>query len=145
MPPTKTFFRYQTTSAHLYIVDMRINVAFFTFMFAVLYDLFTLFVFVCVQCCPAHIVLCFCLVFFVLCTVNLLPVSLDFPFFIAPSVFSNVHFKLTSDKSLYYRKSLLTKEFCFCHLPKMYNISIFTIQNKNKALKTLFCFNPINN
>ena len=90
----------------------------------------------------------YCVVFlfgFLRLVYPLLPVSLDCPFFIAPSVFSNVYFILTSYKSLYYRKSLLIKEFCFCHLPKMYNISIFTIQNKNKALKTLLCFNPINN
>ena len=88
-----------------------------------------------------HILCCvFGLFVVVLCLVYpMLPVSLDCPFVITPSVFSNIYFILTSNKSLYYRQSLLTKEFCFCHLPKMYNISIFTIHNKNKALKiTLF-------
>ena len=50
--------------------------------------LLTLFVFVCVQWCTTHIVLCLCFVLFVL-----LPVSLDCPFFISPSVFSNVYFQ----------------------------------------------------
>jgi hypothetical protein len=45
--------------------------------------LFTLFVFVCVLCCPTHIVLWFYFVF--------LPVSLDCPFLVVPSVFSNVY------------------------------------------------------
>ena len=52
--------------------------------------LFTLFVFSCVFWYPAHIVLCF-FVLFVLCLVySMLPVSLDFPFLVAPSVFYNV-------------------------------------------------------
>ena len=41
--------------------------------------LFTLFVFACAQWCPTHIVLCFCLFVFVLCTL------------FAPSIFSNVN------------------------------------------------------
>ena len=52
--------------------------------------LFTLSVFVCVEWCPTHIVLCFsfaCLLF----VYPLLPVSLDCPFFIVPSVFSSVY------------------------------------------------------
>ena len=52
--------------------------------------LFTLFVFVCVQWCPTHIVLCFCLAFLRL-VYPMLPVSLDCPFLIAPSVFSYIY------------------------------------------------------
>jgi hypothetical protein len=52
--------------------------------------LFTLFVFVCIEWCPTPIVLCFCFVFLHLVYPKL-PVSLDCPFFYAPSVFSNVH------------------------------------------------------
>ena len=52
--------------------------------------LFTLFVFVCVQWCSTHIILWLC--FVCLCLVYpILPVSLDSPFTIAPSVFSNVY------------------------------------------------------
>ena len=52
--------------------------------------LLTLFVLVCVQWCPTHIVLCFCLVFPPL-VYPMLPVSLDCPLLTAPSVFSNVY------------------------------------------------------
>jgi len=52
--------------------------------------LFTLFVFVYVKWCPTHIVLCFCFHFLRL-VYPMLPVSLDCPFLIAPSVFSNVY------------------------------------------------------
>jgi hypothetical protein len=55
--------------------------------------LFTLFVFVCVQWCPTHIVLCFCLVFHHLVCLILL-VSLDCPFLVAPSVFFNDYFQM---------------------------------------------------
>ena len=51
--------------------------------------LFTLFVFVCVYCCPTHIVLCVCFVCFSL-VYPMLPVSLDCLFSVASSVFSNV-------------------------------------------------------
>ena len=44
--------------------------------------LLTLFVFVCVQWCPTHIVLCFCFVFLRL-VYPMLPVSLDCPFLIS--------------------------------------------------------------
>ena len=47
--------------------------------------LFSLFVFVCAWWCSTHIVLCFCL-----CSSSL-PVSLDCPFLIAPSAFSNAY------------------------------------------------------
>jgi hypothetical protein len=50
--------------------------------------LFKLFVFASVELCPLHIVLCFCFVFLVY---TMLPVSLDCPFLIAPSVFSSVN------------------------------------------------------
>ena len=53
--------------------------------------LFTLFVFVCIQWCPTHIVLGLCVVVFVLCLLYpILPVSLDCLFLIALSVFFNV-------------------------------------------------------
>ena len=52
--------------------------------------LFTLCVLVCAQCCPTHIVLCFCFVLLSL-VYHMLPVSLDCPFVIVPSVFSNVY------------------------------------------------------
>jgi hypothetical protein len=58
--------------------------------------LFTLFVFVCVKWYSTHIDLCFSFVFlrFVYHT---LPVSLDCPFLIAPSVFSNVYLSVSLD------------------------------------------------
>ena len=52
--------------------------------------LFTLFVFILVWWCPTHIVLCFCFVLLRL-VYPMLSVSLDCPFLIAPSVFSNVY------------------------------------------------------
>ena len=52
--------------------------------------LFTLFMFVYLQWCPTHIVLCFCFVFLRL-LYPMFPVSLDCPFVIATSVFSNVY------------------------------------------------------
>ena len=52
--------------------------------------LLTLFVFACAQCCPTHIVLCFCFVCLRL-VYPMLPVSLDCSFLIDPSVFSNVY------------------------------------------------------
>jgi hypothetical protein len=57
------------------------------------HTLLTLFVFVYVLWCPTHIVLCFCLVFLSL-VYPMLPVSLDCPLLIAPSVFSNVYFPM---------------------------------------------------
>ena len=58
--------------------------------------LFTLFVFVCVQWCLTHIVLCSNFVCLRL-VYPMLPVSLECPFVIVPSVFSNVYFKLDFD------------------------------------------------
>ena len=55
--------------------------------------LFMLFMFVCVQWCPTHIVLCFRFVFLRL-VYPMLPVSVDCQFLTAPSVFSNVYFAL---------------------------------------------------
>jgi hypothetical protein len=55
--------------------------------------LFMLFVFACALWCPTHIVLCVCFVFLRL-VYPMLPVSLDCPFLIAPSVFSNVYFQI---------------------------------------------------
>ena len=60
--------------------------------------LFTLFVFVCIQWCPTHIVLCFCFVF-LRGVYPKMSVSLDGPFLFAPSIFSNVdvtHFTFIS-------------------------------------------------
>jgi len=51
---------------------------------------FTLFVFVTMCWCPAHVVLCFCFVFLRL-VCSMLPEYLDCPFSIAPSVFSNIY------------------------------------------------------
>ena len=53
--------------------------------------LFTLFMIDCAQWCPTHIVLCF---FFVCLRLvyPMLPISLDCPFLIVPSVFSNVYY-----------------------------------------------------
>ena len=51
--------------------------------------LFTLFVFVCAQWCPIHIVLYFCFLFRLVYPV--LPVFLGCPFLFATSVFSNVY------------------------------------------------------
>ena len=52
--------------------------------------LFTLYVFVYVYWCPTHNVVCFCFVCLRL-VYPMLPVSLDCPFVIAPSVFSNLY------------------------------------------------------
>ena len=52
--------------------------------------LFTLFLFVCVQWCPIHIVLCFSFACLRL-VYPVLPIFLDCPFLIALSVFSNVY------------------------------------------------------
>ena len=49
----------------------------------------TLFVAVCIKCCPTHIVLCSCFIFLRF-VYHVLPVSLDCPFLIA-SVFPNVY------------------------------------------------------
>ena len=54
------------------------------------YAIFMLFVFVCVQWCPTNILLCFCFVCVPLVYPKL-PVSLDCPFLIVPSIFSNVY------------------------------------------------------
>ena len=70
------------------------NDAWLIFTFSCLYEdscLITLFVFVFLCWCPTHIVLCFYFVFLRL-VYPMLPVSLDCPFLITPSVFSNVHF-----------------------------------------------------
>jgi len=55
----------------------------------VLFTLFCLFVFACAQCCLTNIVLFYCLVYLRL-VCHVLSVSLDCPFSVAPSVFSNV-------------------------------------------------------
>jgi hypothetical protein len=69
--------------------------------------MFTLFVFVCVYWCPTHIVLCFWFAFFRL-VYHLMPVSLDSPFLIALSVFSNVYL-FTGYRFLY--DILVAKDF----------------------------------
>jgi hypothetical protein len=53
--------------------------------------IFTLFLFVCLSWRPTYIVLYFCFVFLRL-MYPMLPVSLDCPFLIGPSVLSNVYF-----------------------------------------------------
>jgi hypothetical protein len=58
--------------------------------------LFTLFVFVCALWYPTHIVLCFCFVFRRV-VYPMFPVSLDYPFLIAPLVFSNVYLSVSLD------------------------------------------------
>jgi hypothetical protein len=55
--------------------------------------MFTLFVFVCVYWCPARNVLCFCFVFLRL-VYPMLSVSVNCPFLIVPSVFSNVYIRV---------------------------------------------------
>ena len=76
--------------------------------------LFTLFVFVCVEWCPTHIMLCFYFVFLRL-LYPMLPVYLDCPFLIAPSVFSNVYeivcFSLFLSKSWFILKLSKRNEF----------------------------------
>jgi hypothetical protein len=53
--------------------------------------LFTLFVFACVLWCPTHIALCA----FLRLAYSMLTVSLDCPFWICPSVFSNVYIAIS--------------------------------------------------
>jgi hypothetical protein len=57
-----------------------------------------MYVFVCAQWRPTHIVWCFCFVFLRV-LFPMLPVSLDCPFLIAPSVFSNVYLQSRQDKN----------------------------------------------
>jgi hypothetical protein len=78
--------------------DFRIKTMFGLFLPPVVcrraHVLFTLFVFVCVKWCPTQLCCVFVLFVFVLCLVfTMLHVSMDCPFLIAPSVFSNVSFK----------------------------------------------------
>ena len=63
--------------------------------------LFTLFMFVCLRWCSTHIVLCFCFVFLRL-VCHVLPVSLDCPILIAPSVFSNVYLQFQNHLIIIY-------------------------------------------
>ena len=62
--------------------------------------LFTLFVYVWVYWCPKHIVLCFCFVFLRL-VCHIFPLSLNCPFLIARSVFSNVYLVICK-RALYF-------------------------------------------
>ena len=81
--------------------------------------LFTLSVFVCVEWCPTHIVLCFsfaCLLF----VYPLLPVSLDCPFFIVPSVFSNVYLQF-----LWFLHFLLSPRYSLTFMYSFSGLSIF--------------------
>jgi hypothetical protein len=66
--------------------------------------------------CPTHIMLCFCFIFLRL-VYPMLPVSLDCPFFIAPSVFSNLYLK----RRIHFQ-------------PSPTNYSILTDLNKYKCL-----------
>jgi len=72
--------------------------------------LFTFFVFVCVLLCSTHIVLFLCFVLY-----PMLPGSLDCPFLIAPSEFSNVslHNSLLVFKLSYVKKNNGFKHICF--------------------------------
>ena len=65
---------------------------------------------ICVCSCPTQIVLCFCFVFLRLVYL-MLPVSLDCPFLIVPSIFSNTYFKLKYICQLY-----LSILYIFCIL-----------------------------
>ena len=66
------------------------------------HNLFTLFRFVYEWWCPTHIVLCFCFVCLRL-VYPMLPVSLDCPFLIAPSVFSNVYLNIIYSQMTRYK------------------------------------------
>ena len=71
--------------------------------------LFILFVFVSVLWYPTHIALSFCFVFLRL-VYSMLQVSLDCPFLIDPSVFSNVYYTHTRDRSLCWVGTCASKE-----------------------------------
>ena len=62
--------------------------------------LFTLFVLACALWCPTHTVLCVCSVVPRL-VYSILPVSLDCPFFIAPSLFSYIYSNICDYKITY--------------------------------------------
>ena len=89
------YVRFVFISSCLQEVSYLIYVMFASSLSPVVYRrayfifLFTLFVFVCLQQCLTHIVLCFFFVFLRLAC-PMWPVSLDCPFLIAPSLFSNV-------------------------------------------------------
>ena len=72
--------------------------------------LFTLLMLAYVNLCPTHIVLCFCFVFRRR-VYPMLPVSLDCPFLIAPSVFSNFyiqHVKILHNKTKPHDRGIIT-------------------------------------
>ena len=79
--------------------------------------------------CPTHLVLCFC--FVCLCPVYpMLPVSLDYPFVIAPSVFSNLYIfvsHIVANKCITYNKQHTDWNFWKCYLTEMStcNIHVF--------------------
>jgi hypothetical protein len=77
-----------------------------------LHVLFTLFVFVYVKWCPTHIVLRYCFARLRL-LYPMLSVSLDYPFVIAPSVFSNVYLWCNTQN---------TQDWAIETLQKIYNI-----------------------
>jgi hypothetical protein len=74
----------------VYRIQMMFGSSLPSFVCRRTHALCTLFVFVCVWWCPTHILLCYCYVFHRL-VYPMLPVSLECPFLIAPSVFSNVY------------------------------------------------------
>ena len=98
--------RKHVSSSSVFFVGSVLLIFLFIFCFPIVclyvlvcrsaHVLFTLFVFVCALWCPTYIVFCFCFVFLRL-VYPMLPVSLDCPFLIAPSVFSNVYFTYCSE------------------------------------------------
>ena len=97
-----------------------------------LFTLFTLFVCVYLYWCPTHIVLCFCFVCHPF-VYTVLPVSLDFPFFIAPSVFSDIYL-ITS---LHHYETNITKLFNRVHSMNYYNKNVHSMNYYNKNVDVL--------
>ena len=99
--------------------------------------LFTLFVCVRVLWRPTHIALC--LFVFILCLVYLMfPVSLDCPFVIGPSVFSNVYLLALNQRQKLYKKMdhkiykyIISRLYLFhvAHYKARWNYSIIIIHN----------------
>ena len=93
--------------------------------------LFTLFVFVCVKWCPTR-VLCCCFVFLRL----VLPVSLECPFLIAPSIFSNVYLQISlSEKVKIFISRYMQDNFKI----KVKVLPLNQIKHKNPGDKLMSC------
>jgi len=103
--------------------------------------LFTLFVFVCVRWYPTHIVLRFCFVF-VHHVSPVLPVSLDCPFLIAPSVFPNVYLYTTTN-GVGYTNRLMGSQLFLISKEKAKNVSdsVFVLEVSILPLFTILIFN----